>query len=453
MIKAKKLDEKSKISDISVNEVYEGIAIGNKKARLNNRVIVWLENDAEKGKEIAVRIKKIKIPDYIVGEVLEGEYDIDSKQFLADTPLLRKMMPDMEKAKAFIIKAVRESRHIIVKHHFDCDGYSGALALEHAVLSMLKKLNGNIMYGFRKSPSRYPYYDYGDACRDLNNILNSNYYVKKPLFILVDIGSTDEDLFSLKKLKLYGFKIIIIDHHLPGKVDEFADVHLNPYLFGGDNNMTAGIISSELAYQISPDDVLYKYAAASAVGDKSDMLDLYNKYNKNFLKKLAVAVDFEAFHLKSMESKKLMQDFFNFENRDIVELSYNEAMRCLKEQNEILDMNKKVIKIKNKTIVVLKLDDIINKYNYPPPGKSVGYFFSNYATANTLVIGFSPGFMIIRTNIHGFNLKELITGLKSKLHGSGISGGGHEVAGSIRFSPRYSEDVLEAVKGYITILK
>ena len=54
--------------------------------------------------------------------------------------------------------------------------------------------------------------------------------------------------------------MVVIDHHYPGEVidgkvevDEYVSAHVNPYLVGGDSNLTAGALATEVARMINKD--------------------------------------------------------------------------------------------------------------------------------------------------------------------------------------------------------
>ena len=77
---------------------------------------------------------------------------------------------------------------------------------------------------------------------------------KKPLIIVLDNGSTPEDVAGFKILKTLGYEIMVVDHHNPviikdGKtsVCPYLELHLNPYMFGFDSQTSAGMLCYELA--------------------------------------------------------------------------------------------------------------------------------------------------------------------------------------------------------------
>ena len=67
-----------------------------------------------------------------------------------------------------------------------------------------------------------------------------------------------------------------MDYHFPGEitdgrvaVDDYVDVHVNPYLVGGDSSITAGALAVEIAKMIYPEvqDKLLHLPGIAAVGD------------------------------------------------------------------------------------------------------------------------------------------------------------------------------------------
>ena len=96
------------------------------------------------------------------------------------------------------------------------------------------------------------------------------------LIVLLDNGSTEEDMLALMKVKIYDIEVVVVDHHFPGEVvdgtvavDEYVDVHVNPYLVGGDSQITAGALAVEVANMINPEvtDRLMHLPGIAAVGD------------------------------------------------------------------------------------------------------------------------------------------------------------------------------------------
>jgi len=158
---------------------------------------------------------------------------------------LEKMKPDFMKVATFIKKAIVENRPIIIRHNADCDGYSSAITLERAIKKFYEKVSngdlGMFYLKYKRAPSKAPFYEYDDCFKDLTSWLRDHKRnnEKAPLIIITDNGSTQEDLISIKQMKMYGAQICVIDHHTPtlkengeSLITDFVDIHINPYLYG-----------------------------------------------------------------------------------------------------------------------------------------------------------------------------------------------------------------------------
>ena len=152
---------------------------------------------------------EIKSFDLVENEAF-SEPNLHKKSFLIPSTSLEKLRPDMITAVEKIKEAIHEERPIWIRHHDDTDGYSSGYVLEKAIQPLL--LNEK---AFSRISSRTPYYDYIDAMKDLNS-----YFFQKermnslpPLIILTDLGSNDQSITAIKRLKGYGIEFIIIDHH------------------------------------------------------------------------------------------------------------------------------------------------------------------------------------------------------------------------------------------------
>ena len=94
-----------------------------------------------------------------------------------------------------------------------------------------------------------------------------------PLVILVDNGSTEEDVPSMRQAKVYNIDMLVIDHHHPDEiVDQYLIGHVNPAHVGGDFGVTAGMLCAEIARMINPNisDTIKHLPAVSGVGDRSE---------------------------------------------------------------------------------------------------------------------------------------------------------------------------------------
>ncbi len=94
-----------------------------------------------------------------------------------------------------------------------------------------------------------------DVTRDLNFALEdqARHGQKLPLLLMLDNGSTEEDVPAYANLAHYDIPILVVDHHHPDPeaVDPYIDGHVNPYLYDEDYRITTGMMCVELARMIS----------------------------------------------------------------------------------------------------------------------------------------------------------------------------------------------------------
>ena len=174
--------------------------------------LVKLEGEAEQKVKDKIDIE--------LDKKAEPESDIE---FLVESDILEKLRPKMADVAKRIRRAVLDGRPVIIRHHADTDGYCGGIALEKAIVPVLEKYSmdsGAQWHYFRRSPSKAPFYELEDVTKDL--VFSIEDYLrfgqKMPLIVLVDNGSTDEDIPAVSQVKAYDIEVVVVDHHFPGEV-------------------------------------------------------------------------------------------------------------------------------------------------------------------------------------------------------------------------------------------
>ncbi|MBT7927572.1 hypothetical protein HN695_04500, partial [Candidatus Woesearchaeota archaeon] len=139
-------------------------------------------------------------------------------KFMIKSEILNKLQPRINKVVSLIKQAIESKRPIWIRHHNDTDGYCAAIALERAILPLIharQTKERDVFYHYSRLPSKAPYYDYADATKDVTNFMNrvTKFEAKPPMIIICDNGSSEQDIKAIKKVKIYGAKVIVIDHH------------------------------------------------------------------------------------------------------------------------------------------------------------------------------------------------------------------------------------------------
>ncbi|GAA5818028.1 MAG: DHH family phosphoesterase [Methanobrevibacter sp. CfCl-M3] len=439
------------------------------KIQIESSLIECLEDDESE------KLKKL------IDKALDNRAKVEDTDFMIKSPILEKLKPKMMEAAKTIRRAVLDGRSILLRHHADADGICAGIAMEKAIIPYLNEINPDKdaeWHYFKRAPSKAPFYELEDVVKDLSFALEDleRHGQKLPLIVLLDNGSTEEDVLALMKAKIYNIEIVVIDHHFPGEVidgkvevDEFVDVHVNPYLVGGDSQITAGCLGFEVARMINPDVVeLIKHLPGIAViGDhaNSDEADQYIEiatqigYSTDDLNKIAECTDFEAYYLRFMNGRGIMDTILNVDNFDkhkkLLDALFKEYKKRVDTQLKAALPNLKKSKLSNGVIFnILDVEKYAHRFTFPAPGKTCGFVhdaivqkYGENEPILTLVYG--PDFGVVRATEavnkkFGFNLNEIVWDLAIEIPEAGIDGGGHECAGSIKFIEGLSKNVLNS---------
>ncbi|MEM2115617.1 MAG: hypothetical protein QW524_01470 [Candidatus Woesearchaeota archaeon] len=433
----------------------------------------------KEGDGIRAKIRITLYDNQIEGEILELKkinYDLEKvnqkiienaktsrEQFSIESEVYKRMLPLFVNAAFEIKKAIYEERPILMRHHADCDGYSGALALEVSIIQMMKEIHRDekkIWTHYSRIPMKTPFYDYSECTKDIAFFIDESlrFGNKEPLVICIDFGSSIESLLSYKKLKLFDCKIIVIDHHLScfeefEKIKANVDILINPHLFNGNEKITAGMLSYELSLFIREHNLKH-LPIISGFGDRSDSNEFhqycksYSEEDLNFYKKLSEVIDFESYHLRNIEGRGYINGLFTDQKlqKKMVEVIYPHLEEMWREYEVIIEKNKKIVK-ENPLVVVLENINIIN--DFPSPGKITGFakdlLKKELKKDNVVILYVYDEGIVLRSEILDLKLQERIKYLQNKYPEFLIEGGGHSKAGSIRFLKLGKEKILQEV--------
>jgi len=358
-----------------------------------------------------------------------------------------KMDEIMTETASEIKKAALKNQQILIRFHGDADGYCGAYALEHAI---------NSISSCKKIPSKTPFYDYTDMLRD------SEY----PFIVICDMGSNEQSELSLKKAKMLGIKVLIIDHHeLSGSNKDLVSVFCNPNLFGGDLHQNTGILCTEIARKMIGEvpDHIKILPAIAGMGDWSsgDIFNGYLKiaddlgYDKDYLRQIAESIDFESYHSKFLEPRSMEQILGTDKQiqKQIVELLSSEIKgRKDRAVNTVLNHLQK--EERNGAEIYRYDIKSFTKNGFPGYGKITGMVKDKLDSGKPiLVLGISDENIAVRMKgIPEFSVVRLVKRLKEKFPDFLISGGGHNVAGGISFVSGGKEKIISEIYRYVADL-
>ncbi|AKB84109.1 DHH family phosphoesterase [Methanococcoides methylutens] len=400
-----------------------------------------------------------------IDEILDKRAEPAEIEFLVESEILEKLRPAMRQVAREIRKAIMKSKPILLRHHADADGMTAAVAIERAILPMITEINGADAeyHYYKRAPSKAPFYEMPDVTKDISYALEdaARHGQKLPLVVMVDNGSTEEDVPSMRQAQVYGIDMVVVDHHHPDEiVDQYLLGHVNPAHVGGDFGMTAGMLATEVARMINPDvtEEIKHLPAIAAVGDRSEAeeAEVYkqmvsDKYSLQDLKDIALALDFEAYWLKFSSGKGIVDDIMDLgdksRHKKIVKLLCEQANSMIDEQLTACMPNVKSQDLPNGAVLnVLDVENFAHKFTFPAPGKTSGEVHDRMCQKlegkPVVTIGYGPDFAVIRSKGVLMNIPQMVRELHEEIVGGGVNGGGHLVVGSIKFVEGKRTDVL-----------
>ncbi len=400
------------------------------------------------------------------------------KDFSIKSDMLESQKQRFIKVATMIRKAVIENRPILLRHNADCDGYSSALTIERAITRFMFETTGDAQLQFqnyKRAPSKAPFYEYEDAVKDVAYWLrdkNRN-NAKPPLVIITDNGSTEEDILSIKQMKVYDAQVVVVDHHYPGQVvdekvevDKYIDAHINPYLTGYDSNISAGMLGYELARFIYEDNTNQSFIPAMAgVLDHCECpeFDQYlekakkDGFEEEYLRTLGEIVDMQSHYARFNESREFFDELFGSNmklQKSLIEmlgpelkLRYSAVEKVAKAYTTKTDMGK---------FYLMEFDGEKGTFrgDYPAIGKSTNHIhktFENELDKPVVTVTHGTTFMTIRVSdgVTNFSVPEFVQIVFAKAPHANANGGGHEHAGSVRFVEFAREEIMKLFKEYL----
>ena len=405
-----------------------------------------------------------------IEKALDARAEPENIPLLVKSEVMENLRPEMRKVAKLIRKAIFTNQPIILRHHADADGICSAVAIEQAVVSLIRESGGDFdaeYFLFKRAPSKAPFYEIEDITRDLDFSLKDNvrYGQKIPLVILTDNGSTEEDEPSYKIASVYDIPFIVVDHHHPdATIDKYLKAHVNPYHVGGDFGITAGMLGTEVARLINPkvEPLIRHLPAVAGVGDRSEAPEralflslVRDQYTEDDCKDIALALDYEQFWLRFNDGREIVKDILNISgnterHKKLVSLLVDGANTMIEDQMSASMPHVVPRVLKNEAnLFLLDVEIHAHKFTFPPPGKTSGEVHDRLCRQNAgkpvVTIGFGPDFAVLRSRGVLMNIPRMVRELKNELPGGGISGGGHLVVGSIKFVEGMRDVVLEAL--------
>jgi RecJ-like exonuclease len=405
-------------------------------------------------------------------EALEARAEPHEVEPLVEWPAFEKLRSDLREVAHLLRRTVLEGRPIRVRHHADGDGMCASLPVQLALENFIVEANEDPdapRHLFKRLPSKAPFYEMEDVTRDLNFALEgqARHGQKLPFLLMLDNGSTEEDVPAYENLAHYDVPIAVVDHHHPDPeaVDHLLDAHVNPYLHDEDYRITTGMMCVELARMIDPDvtEELEHVPAVAGLSDRSkaetmsDYVDLAAEagYDREDLLDIGEALDYAAHWLRYSTGGGLVNDVLNVDadgadrHEELVEFLSTRAERDVGRQLDAVEPHVERERLDSGALLYrVDLDEWAHRFTYPAPGKTTGKLHDRMVQETgepVITIGYGPDFAVLRSDGVRLDIPQMVAELNEEVTGGGVSGGGHLVVGSIKFVKGMREPVIDSL--------
>ncbi|WP_136588708.1 DHH family phosphoesterase [Salinigranum halophilum] len=387
-------------------------------------------------------------------------------------PAFEAIREELKEVARLLRRTVLEGRPIRVRHHADGDGMCAALPVQLALDRFIERTHDDddaSRHLCKRLPSKAPFYEMEDVTRDLNFALEgrSRHGQKLPLLLMLDNGSTEEDVPAYQNLAHYDVPIAVVDHHHPDPeaVEPLLDAHVNPYLHGENYRITTGMMCVELARMIDPSvtEELRHVPAVAGLSDRSkaevmgDFVDLAEQegYPREKLQDIGEALDYAAHWLRYSDGQSLVNDVLDVgcdddeRHEELVSFLSERAERDVERQLDAAEPHVEHERLDNDAhLYRIDLDRFAHRFTYPAPGKTTGQLHDRKVQETgdpVITIGYGPDFAVLRSDGVRLDIPQMVAELNEEVVGGGVSGGGHLVVGSIKFVKGMRAEVIDSL--------
>ena len=440
------------ISDIENNKNFLNLKT-DRKFQIGDKIqIEDLAFESICDKKILNKIIEKKSDDFLLNSIVKNKYTTTIKEI---ETVVENITPKLFEGCKLLLNKIISGTPIIIRFHNDADGSSASYAIFLGIKKLLNDLNidyePNITWIMQKSVT----YGLEDAFFD-SELLSKYRFIEKPLLIIMDFGTSLESNNSIKKTLEY-FDILWMDHHPIEKGFEVgSSLYINPWLFGGDSNVTAGLISCIFTFLLSGIK-LKEIENASLIGDYSSYKNI--ELPGNDLSTILDLITSDPNIIKTSRNKTLVPS--DIEELLLDKQRYSSLLSFAKlKMDEYINLAVKNIKVYNSKNMRIYLSDFsaFRDYEsrYPLPGrfssKLLDFLSSKNEKPCILLLHFGVYISIrIDKNIaEKINILEIITKIKEEDEYID-SGGGHISAASIKLSEL--ADKKEYIKKIIELIR
>jgi RecJ-like exonuclease len=402
-----------------------------------------------------------------LAEALTERARPDEATLVADDDAVSAAKENLLDAAEAIRRAVFESRPIVVRHAATADGYVAGVALERAILPMVREehAESDAEYHYvNRRPLEESVYGMNDATNDVTSMLQDRdrHDEKLPLVVLAGTASTVESEDGLEMLGIYGAKRVVVDAApADAEIADTSDVLVNPDAAG----LSTGALASSLATTVSPE-VREEIAHLPAVSYWQDTPDSYLDaareagFDEEAVTELREAIALEAFYQSYDEKRELVGDLLFGESPEAVaagapeDAAESETLaghiatqfrEKMDTEVETAEANIERSESEGVEVAVLDTEEYTHKYDFPPSSLLLDELHRRGDADVTIGIAMDELWVRAETDV---DLRAVAREAASNAPNAGISAAGLR-EGRIEFLSGAREEVEIAVVGAV----
>lgn len=366
-----------------------------------------------------------------------------------------------------IRRAVLESRPIVVRHAATADGYVAGVALERAVLPMVREehAESDAEYHYvTRRPLEESVYGMNDATNDVTRMLQDRerHDEKLPLVVLAGTASTVESADGLEMLGIYGADRLVVDAApADPEIADDAEVLVNPTA----DDLSTGALASSLASTVTPG-VREEIAHLPAVSYWEETPESYLAaareagFDVEAVIELREAIALEAFYQSYDEKRELVGDLLFGESVEAIaagapeDAAESETLaghiatqfrEKMDTEVETAEANLETSEAEGIEVAVLDTEDYTHKYDFPPSSLLMDELHRRGDAGVTVGVAMDELWVRADTDL---DLREVAREAASNAPGAGITAAGLR-EGRIEFLSGAREEVEIAVVGAV----
>jgi len=366
-----------------------------------------------------------------------------------------------------IRRAVLESRPIVVRHAATADGYVAGVALERAILPMVREehAESDAEYHYvNRRPLEEAVYEMNDATNDVTSMLQDRdrHDEKLPLVVLVGTASTVESEDGLEMLGIYGADRVVVDAApADPEIADAADVLVNPTADG----LSTGALASSVATTVAPEireEIAHLPAVSYWEHTPESYLDAAREvgFDAEAVTELREAIALEAFYQSYDEKRELIGDLLFGESVEAVtagapaDATEGETLaghiatqfrEKMDTEVETAQANLERSESGGVDVAVLDTEEYTHKYDFPPSSLLLDELHRRGDADVTIGVAMDELWVRADTDL---DLREVAREAASNATGAGLTAAGLR-EGRIEFLSGAREEVEIAVVGAV----